>query len=142
MTPHPNRRLLGAIAAAGTLLAVADPAAADVGMGNRIGIDFGPAPVLARTLHGRVSSESGTVAYTATGTFKIGRVPIARLAAFSGTATTTPTAFSVHVSAATIRRLRAAGRRHHAMRTTLTLTEHLEGSATVWHEDKYLRLHG
>jgi hypothetical protein len=136
-----SRHAKALAACAGIALVSALPAFGDVVLGNRIGVDFGRAPVLSTTLHGRVSAESQTVAYTVSGTFKIGRAPVAKLRTFSGVATTRPTRFSVRVSAETVRKLRSVGRRRHAKRTTLTLTERIAGHATVFHEDKYLLLH-
>jgi hypothetical protein len=137
------RALISALAA--TALAAAGfggVAGADVGTSNPVGFGFGPHPTLLPTLHITVGTDTGPFTYTAKGYFKVGNKTVARLHSFSGTATTTITKRALHVTTWERHVIRAAARRHHARKTTLTIVTRVSGSGPTetYHSDAYLTI--
>ena len=98
-------------------------ASAAVDYGSPVSIGFGAHPVLRPTLHLTVGSQdSGTKRFNAKGAFTIGKHTVAHLAPFHGTATTSDTSLTVNVSTLQRHLIRAAARRYHTKRVSLTIT--------------------
>jgi hypothetical protein len=119
-----SQRRVVLLLAAGALSVGLAPAGAraDAGIGPPVSVGWSPA-ILSPVLHGYVAADvGGPYPYTAKGYFKIGTKTVARLHSFSGTAQTGQTLpISVDVTAFERREIRAAARRYHHKRTTLTI---------------------
>jgi hypothetical protein len=112
------------IAAIMTLMAAGvATASAAVDYGSPVSIGFGAHPVLRPAIHLTVGSQdSATRRFSANGTFTIGKHTVAHLASFHGTATTNDTTITVKVSTLERHMIRAAARRYHTKRVSLTIT--------------------